>query len=88
MTGHLDPPPRFAPARYAKGKIAVTCPGDGSGWKTRAQRLASAVSSRWSHREKAYIMSPAAAEKVRRLFEAGSDADLGATRDGRLGWRV
>ena len=34
------------------------------------------------------IMSPAAAEKVRRLFEAGSDADLGATRDGRLGWRV
>lgn len=83
----IDPPPVFAPARYAKGKIAVRCPPNGSGWKTRAARIASAVSSRYSGRESAYIMSPGAAAKVKAMYEAGSDADLG-DKSGKLSFVI
>jgi len=83
----LDPPPTFAPARYAKGKIAVRCPPNGTGWKTRAARIASAVSARYSNREKAYIMSPSAAAKVKALYEAERDAELG-DRNGKLGFVI
>lgn len=81
-----DLAPTFNQARYAKGKIAVHCPSDGSGYKTRAMRLADAHGGRWSNREKAYIMSPAAALKVKRAYEADSDVDLGMTRAGLLGY--
>jgi hypothetical protein len=79
--------PLIKAARYAKGKMAVHCPSDGSGIKTRAMRLCSAVSARWSNREKAYIMSPSAAERVKSLYEAGSDAEL-ADRNGILDWVI
>ena len=82
-----DLAPQFSAARYAKGKIAVHCPSDGSGTKTRAMRIASAVSSRWSGREKAYIMSPAAAAKVKAAFDAGKDASLGDVK-GALGFVI
>lgn len=77
--------PQFKPARYAKSKIAVCCPSDGSGNKTRAMRICAAVSSRWSNREKVYIMSPAAAKRVKAAYDSGQDAQLG-DRNSILGW--
>ena len=62
-------------ARYAKGKIAVTCPPNGTGNKTRAARLAGlGFNGAWSNRCKAYILSPAAAEKVLTAYAEGRDA--------------
>jgi hypothetical protein len=79
------------PARYAgryngKPQVAVHCESDGSGYKTRAMRLCSALNGRWSNRERAYIMSPTKAAKFRALFDAGHDPSLGATRTGLLGF--
>ena len=70
-------PIQISNARYAKGKTAVRIQSDGTGWKTRAQRLASAkgIGGRWSNREKAYIMSQTAAQKLLRLFLAGWDTN-------------
>lgn len=79
------------PARYAgryngKPQVAVHCVSDGSGYKTRAMRLCSALNGRWSGRERAYIMSPAKAAKLRALFDAYCDPSLGSTRAGLLGY--
>lgn len=64
----------ISPARYAKGKMAVRCPSS-TGWKTRAARLAEAIArGRYTGREGAYIMSPAAAIRFERLFLDGWDA--------------
>jgi hypothetical protein len=62
------------PARYAKGMMAVHCPSDGSGLKTRAMRLCCALKARYSNREHCYIMSPSKAAKLERLMEGGWDA--------------
>lgn len=63
-------------ARYAKGKIAVHCHPNGTGLKTRAARLAAAISRhRYTNRERSYIMSPTAAVKFVRLFRDGYDAN-------------
>lgn len=64
-----------APARYAKNMLAVRCPST-NGFKTRAARLAEHLKGRWSNREKAYIMSPTKAQKLRSLFDEGRDADI------------
>jgi ATP phosphoribosyltransferase regulatory subunit HisZ len=77
--------PVITPARYAKGKMAVHCPSDGSGFKTRAARIASAMPGRYSNRERAYIMSPSAAKRVKAAYEAERDARLG-DRNGALGY--
>ena len=62
------------PARYAKGLKAISCPST-SGWKTRAGRLAARLANgRWTKREKAYIMTPKAAERFEKLFAEGWDA--------------
>jgi hypothetical protein len=79
------------PACYAgryngKPQVAVHCVSDGSGNKTRAMRLCSALNARWSNRERAYIMSPTKAAKLRALFDAGRDPSLGSTRTGLLGY--
>lgn len=63
------------PARYAKGKVAVTCKSDGTGYKTRAMRLiGDALRGAYSHREHAYIVSPSKAERFYQLYAAGWDA--------------
>ena len=63
-----------APARYAKRMMAVACPSS-NGFKTRAARLAGALSrDRYSNRENAYIMSQRAAERFQVLYAAGWDA--------------
>ena len=61
------------PARYAKGKLAIHChsANDGWGWKTDSMRLAEVVGGRYSGRENAYIVSPAAAESFRQLHAEG-----------------
>lgn len=65
----------IAPARYAKHMTAVHCERGGDGIKTRAMRLACYFARhRWSGRERAYIMSRAAAEKFAAHFAAGFDA--------------
>lgn len=67
--------PAVNPARYAKNMMAVRCPSVGSGWKTRAHRLAAALArDRYSGREHAYIMSRPAAARFERLYAEGWDA--------------
>jgi alkylated DNA nucleotide flippase Atl1 len=63
------------PARYAKGKLAVTAPGVG-GFKSDAALLAEALGGRWSNRERAYIMSPAAYRRLVALMAAGWSATI------------
>lgn len=67
----------ITPARYAKGMMAVNCKADGSGWKTRAMRLAEYFSNdRYSHSEHSYIMSPAAAKKFELAYAGGWSASV------------
>jgi hypothetical protein len=89
----IEPNFTASPARYAgrwngKPQIAVRCESDGSGMKTRAMRLCSALNARYSHREHAYIMSPTKAAKLRAMFDAGQDACLGFHGTGQLGFRL
>ncbi len=66
----------MSPARYAKGMVAVTCPGK-DGYKTRAGYLCSSICrERYSGREQAYILSPAQAERFYRLYLEGWDANI------------
>lgn len=58
---------KISPAKYAKNKMAVHCISDGSGYKTLAALIISAMPNvRYSGREHAYIVSPRTAAK----FEA------------------
>lgn len=66
----FDTPPTVTPARYAKGMMAVSCPSP-DGFKTRAARLAEYLKGRYTHRERAYILSPTKARKLLDLFQAG-----------------
>lgn len=47
------------PARYAKNKIAVSIPGNASGFKSPTQMIAGEITRLYSHRESAYMMTPA-----------------------------
>jgi hypothetical protein len=68
-------------AKYAKGMMAVRCPGK-DGWMTRAGRLAQSLArGRYTHREGAYIMSPTRARKFETLYAEGWD---GSTITGEL----
>ena len=62
------------PARYAKAMMAVSCPSL-DGLKTRAARLADALArGRYTHRERAYIMSRRNAGRFEELYRLGWDA--------------
>lgn len=61
--------------RYAKGMVCVRPASDGSGWKTRAARLASAMGGRWVHRAGGYLMPPKRAEVYRQRYADGWDAN-------------
>lgn len=66
-------------ARYAKGKKAVRCPSP-DGYKTRAAYLAERLANgRYTNREHAYIMSPAAALRFEKLYTEGWDASFSGT---------
>lgn len=63
-------------ARYAKGKKAVRCPSI-TGYKTRACYLAHRLANgRYTGRERAYIMSPAAAARFEKLYAEGWDVSF------------
>jgi hypothetical protein len=61
--------------RYAKGKVCVRTPSDGSGWKTRAARLAEALGGRWTHRAGGYLMTSRRAEVFALKYAQGWDAN-------------
>ena len=71
-----DPSYTITDARYAKGQKAIHCISDGSGWKTRAMRLACVLNGRYSNREKVYIISPTKAVRFEKLFSEGWDAEF------------
>jgi hypothetical protein len=62
------------PYRYAKGKVAVTCPSR-DGFKSRAARLAGTF-GRWTHRAGGYVMSAKAAERFEECYRLGWDAGV------------
>ena len=81
MTAPALPPAAaysIAPARYAKGKMVIVPTRDGSGFKTRAARLAGAngIGGKWVHRSGGYTVSPAAARRFERLYAEGWDASI------------
>ena len=63
-----------APAKYAKGMLAVFPQDKIQGLKGRSARLAEHLNGRWSNREHAYIMSPTKVVKLRKLIDEGWDA--------------
>ena len=65
-----------APARYARGMVAVHPIRTGTGYASRASLLCRHLNARWSGREGAYIMSPTKAAKLERLFAEGYDATI------------
>lgn len=66
--------PRIVKAQYAKGRVVMICPSDGSGQKTRAARLAEAFGGRWVNRSRGYNMSPKRAESALQHWREGYDA--------------
>ena len=71
--------PVVTTARYAKKMMAVHCPPDGSGFKTRAMRLAETLRGRYSRREDAYIMSVKKAARLMQLYADGWDGNYSGT---------
>lgn len=69
-----------SPARYAKGKMLVRVHDSHDGLKGRASYLCDALNARYTHREGGYILSPAAAEKLIALYDAGYDGCLRFSR--------
>lgn len=68
----------ITPAKYSgrwngKPQMAVSCPSD-TMFKSRAARIMCALKARYSHRERAFIVSPTKAAKFERLFAEGWDA--------------
>ena len=71
MTEDLKTTYTIHPARYAKGKMALRCIPDGTGWKTLAALIISQIPGvRYSNREHAYIVSPACARKFEQKLAA------------------
>ena len=72
-------------ARYAEGKKVIQPKDSRDGFKGRASYLAEALGGRWVHRSHGYVISPAAAQKFEKLFEAGFDAISPAFKSVRPG---
>ena len=64
MTGGLSKTYTIQKARYARGKLAIHCIPDGTGWKTLAALIISQMPGvAYSNRESSYIVSPSRAAK-------------------------
>jgi len=63
-----QPAYNFNDARYAKNCVAVTIPS-ADGWKTPAHVIADGVKARFSHREKAYIMTQSQFRRFQSAFQ-------------------
>lgn len=70
------PPYIVGTARYAKGMHAVHVNPSGTGLKTRADYLLTALKCRWSNRERSFIVSPSKLRKFEQLFADGWDGDV------------
>lgn len=70
----------ISPARYAgrwngKPQFVIRCQSNGTGFKTRAHRLAGdGLKGRWSRREGGYVVSPTKVAKFEKLYAEGWDA--------------
>ncbi|MBZ9706090.1 hypothetical protein LB543_05070 [Mesorhizobium sp. ESP7-2] len=64
------------PAPYAKGKMIIKGKPNGTGFKTRADRLAEAkgIGGKYVHRSGGYTVSVAAAKRFAKLYADGWDA--------------
>lgn len=72
--GVIDGTPwHLSRARYAKGQFLVRHKSRDS-WKSRGDRLAEALNGRYTHRERAYVLSPTKAKKWLELLQSGWDA--------------
>jgi len=67
---------KIVPARYAKGQMAITPLDSHQGFKGSVSRLCDVLNGKYSHREHAYIMSPAKVKKLELLIDAGWDGSL------------
>jgi hypothetical protein len=57
--------------------MAIRCAPDGTGFKTRAARLAEVLArGRYSNREHAYLLSRAAAARFEKLYAEGWDGEI------------
>jgi len=82
MIADLSKTYTISPARYAKGKLAVRCIPDGSGWKTLAALMISQMPGvRWSGRESAYIVSPGRARKFEQAVAEAAERRAALTRN-------
>lgn len=74
--GETSAPYTITPARYAKGKMVIRPTSNGTGFKTRAARLAEAkgIGGKWVHRSGGYNVSPSAAKRFEKLYAEGWDA--------------
>jgi len=61
-------------AWHANGMVAVHVHDSVQGFKGRASNLCEHLKGKYSHRERAYIMSPTKAEKLKKLYDDGYDA--------------
>jgi len=71
----LDPlAPLIQPYRYAQRTVVAQMASSGSGFKTRAMRLADHVGGRWVGRAGGYIMSQRQADRLLQLYAEGYDS--------------
>lgn len=73
-------PYSIGPARYAKGKLAIRA-SNGTGWKSPLENLAEALGGRWTHRDGAYLVSPASAKAFEAMAATGWHGSAGLFRD-------
>lgn len=67
---------QVSPARYAKNSFAVRPLDSKAGLMGRTSRILGSLRARWTHRERAYIVSPSKLRKFEALFSSGKDAHL------------
>lgn len=61
-------------SRYAKGLEAVRPRKDASGFMTRETRLCEHFARRYSNRERAYLMTVQALDRMLKAYQRGADA--------------
>lgn len=83
LTEDLKQTYTIRPARYAKGKLAIHCKPDGTGWKTLAALIISDMKGvSYSNRESSYIVSPGCAKKFEaRMAQAQQQREERAERN-------
>lgn len=70
-------PFNIAKARYAKAMMVIQCApnANGTGFKTRAHRLAEYFGRRYTRREHGYLMSRRAVGRLKEAYADGQDVD-------------